>query len=194
MELSGRFEPRIAPIPGPLRESIGRRCETEGLPKAAADAPRVQPVCVGPCFQAKHGLAAYVPCEQVGPVSWLLGFSRQICQQVREGRALVPFRQANKGVGVRDPPCHAPLCIIRERQHQHLGASPIKPVQMTFPSLVQQNVAGFHRVSSCIASFRVSSGQHYRCEAARVNVTHELLPRWVSRAFGSRRTAPAAPR
>jgi hypothetical protein len=113
---------------------------------------------------------------------------------VFEGGALVAFREANKAVRVRDPPCDPALCIIRERQHQHLGASHINPVQMTFPSLVQQNVAGFHRVSSGIASFDVPAGQHHRCEAPRVNVTHELLPRWVLRAFGRRRTEPAAPK
>jgi hypothetical protein len=114
----------------------------------------------------------------------LLRFRLKISQKVREGGMLVALCQTSKGVRVRDPAGHVVVRIIGECQHQHLGASPIEPVQMTFPGLVQQDVAGLHPVASRIASFDISTGQDYRSKAALVNMSQELLAGWVPRASG----------
>jgi hypothetical protein len=138
-------------------------------------------MCVRPCFQTELRFVAQVPRQQVRPVCGLLRFRLKLSQKVPEGGMLVALSQTSKGIRVRDPPGHVALRIIGECQHQYLGASRIEPVKMTFPGLVQQDVAGLHPVAARIASFDISAGQDDRSKAVLVNVSQELLARWVPR-------------
>jgi hypothetical protein len=176
--------------PGSLCESIGGRGEAENLSKTATDASRVQPMRVRPRFQAKHGLRAQGLRERVRPVSLSLRLRRKICQQVRQSRSLVALRQTHQGVGIGYPARDASRCSVPEFQHQHLGASPIEPVQMALPCLVKQHIARLHPVASRIASFDVSAGEHHRGKATLMKVTLEVLARRMSRASGGRRADP----
>jgi hypothetical protein len=97
---------------------------------------------------------------------------------------LVALGETSKRVRVRDRAGYVALRIIGECQHQHVRAARIEPVQMTFPGLVQQDVAGLHPVASRVASFDISTGQDHRSKAVLVNVSRELLSRRVPRESG----------
>jgi hypothetical protein len=176
--------------PGPLRESISRRSQPKDLSKATADTSGVQSMCVRPCFQTELRLAAQIPRQQVRPVCGLLRFRLKISQKMPEGAMLVALCQTSKRVRVRDRAGHVALRMIGECQHQHVRASRIEAVQMTFPGLVQEHVARLHPVASRIARFDISTRQDDRGKPVRVNMSQELLSRWVPRESCRHRAGP----
>jgi hypothetical protein len=98
---------------------------------------------------------------------------------MRERRVRVALRETHQRVGIPNLANDETHRLFREIEHQHLGAAPIEPIEVTLKGLVQQDVTRRHPVPSRIARLDISSGEHHRREGTRMHVAQKLLARRV---------------
>jgi hypothetical protein len=139
---------------------------------------------LSPILQRKRRIRPQGLSQCVWPVIRLNGARRQTFDQSIKGFDWIPLAGASDLVGVGDRADRRALPFIGYSEHQHLGAWPMKAVEMAFEKSVENHVAGADTVAAGIPRLVITARQNDRGECLAVAMARQGFAGCVPHSSG----------
>ena len=128
---------------------------------------------LSPILQRKRRIRPQRLGQCVWPVMRYDGARRKTFDQEVKGFDRIFLARWNDRVGVGDRADRRALPFIGYREHQHLGARPMKAVEMAFERSVENHIAGAHTVPTGVARLVITARQNDRGECLAVAMARQ---------------------